>query len=274
MKKTKNCVAFIIALIMLCSCSVVAFANTNPNDVEYIPLWMEPHSVIVYDANGNSTIVKGGYLSEEDIIGREDIEAVGFTDTSPDMIVTPNTKVEYDLHGFLQNIYYLTPGTTNQYQLSNPMDSRIVPGGIMPVGTFTYPDSYYNYDTGRNEYCKLIRVAGTNGNPGQITGIGRITFYTGLMGDRGKRELREYDCATKASYDDIRAGTPIIAMNTVNDEICTYYKYDVGGMKTAILDIWSDDTVNPITYISTNGRIDNVYSGMIVHDVIPYDESR
>ena len=112
--KTKNLVAFILALIMLCSGSVVAFANTNQNDVEYIPLWMEPYSVVVYDENGLPTVIEGGELSEEEIVSREDIASVGFIDPSPDMVVTPNTKVEYDLHGFIQNIYYLTPGTTDQ----------------------------------------------------------------------------------------------------------------------------------------------------------------
>ena len=35
-------------------------------------------------------------------------------------VYMPNTKVEYDLHGFIQNVYYLTPGTTDSYQLEKP----------------------------------------------------------------------------------------------------------------------------------------------------------
>lgn len=271
MKKTKNFVALILALIMLCSCSVVAFANTNQNDVEYIPLWMEPHSVIIYDANGNPTVVEGGYLSAEDIVGRDDIAAVGLTDNSPDMIVTPNTKVEYDMHGFIQNIYYLTPGTTNQYQLSNPMRSRIG-SGIMSVGTYTYPQSYYNYDTGSNQYCKLTRTSVAGSYYDTMVGYGRITFYTGLNGEGSTTYfLKEDDCATKMSYDDVKDGTKILATNLYNGKWHYYEKHDVGSMPKAILDIWSDSTVNPITKISTNGRIDNVYSGKIEHAVIPYD---
>lgn len=266
MKKTKKLVAFVLALIMLCSCSVVAFANTNENDVEYIPLWMEPNSVIIYDANGNPTVIEGEYLSAEDIVGRDDIAAVGLTDNSPDMIVTPNTKVEYDMHGFIQNIYYLTPGTTNQYQLSNPMRSRIG-SGIMSVGTYTYPRSYYNYDTGSNQYCTLTRTSGT---PGRITGVGRITFYVGTYGEGGAHRLEEDDCATKMNYADVKAGTAVTATNTKNGKSHVYYKYDVGSMPTAILDIWSDSTINPITKISTNGIIDNVYSGTISLSATPY----
>ncbi len=84
--------------------------------------------------------------------------------------------------------------------------------------------------------------------------------------------MKEDDCATKRYVDDVKAGTPVIATNTINGKSHTYYKYDVGGLPTAILDIWSDDTINPITKISTNGRVDNVYSGTIRHYVIPYDD--
>lgn len=42
-------------------------------------------------------------------------------------------------------------------------------------------------------------------------------------------------------------------------------------MPNAILDIWSDDTVNPITEISTNGKIDNVYSATIRLQVVYYE---
>lgn len=253
---------------MLCSCSIVAFANTNENDVEYIPLWMEPYSVVVYDENGLPTVIEGGELSEEEIVGREDIAAVGLIDPSPDMIITPNTKVEYDLHGFIQNIYYLVPGTTDEYKLSNPMRAR-VGSGIMDIGTYSY-GRYYNYDTQAYQYNKLVRESDTYYDT--MTGTGRITFYTGLNGEGSNTYfLKEDDCATKMNYDDVKDGTRIKATNLYNGKWHYYEKHDVGGLPKAILDIWSDDTVNPITKISTNGRVDNVYSGKIEHAVIPYD---
>ena len=70
--------------------------------VVYIPMWMQDYSVVYYDAHLNRTVESGGDLTEEEINSREDID--------PEIMYTiaaePNTKVEYDLHGFIQNIYY------------------------------------------------------------------------------------------------------------------------------------------------------------------------
>ena len=37
------------------------------------------------------------------------------------VLAEPDTKVEYDLHGFLQNVYYRTPDGTG-WQLEAPHD--------------------------------------------------------------------------------------------------------------------------------------------------------
>jgi len=267
MKTLKKTILIILTLMLVCSFSVITNAETSYVESDYIPLWMKPYSVIVYDADGKPAIVEGGKLSAEDIAGRKDIAAVGFTDTSDEMLVTPNTKVEYDLHGFIQNIYYLVPGTTSQYQLSNPMASR-VNSGIMDRGTYTYPITYYNYDTGKDQACELTRTAGSPYD--KMTGTGRITFFTGEYGEADTRLLRAGDCATKEKYDDVKGGTKIMVTNLNNGKSESYEKWDVGSMPKAILDIWSDETTNPITWISNGGKIDNVYSGYIVHKVIPY----
>ena len=181
------------------------------------------------------------------------------------MIVDPITKGEYDLHGFLTNIYYLVPGTQSEYQMSNPIRTR-VRSGIMDDGTsYVYPETYKNFDTGKREHCSLER------NGGYITGKGRITFFTGEKGEAGTRVLRAGDCARKQGYADVKGGTKVTATNTINGKSYNYYKYDVGSMPNAILDIWSDDTVNPITEISTNGKIDNVYSATIRLQVVYYE---
>ena len=70
--------------------------------VVYVPMWMQDYSVVYYDANLNRTIEKGGDLTEEEINSREDI----FPEEMYTIAAEPNTKVEYDLHGFIQNIYY------------------------------------------------------------------------------------------------------------------------------------------------------------------------
>lgn len=70
--------------------------------VVYVPMWMQDYSVVYYDANLNRTVEKGGDLTEEEINSREDI----FPEEMYTIAAEPNTKVEYDLHGFIQNIYY------------------------------------------------------------------------------------------------------------------------------------------------------------------------
>ena len=70
--------------------------------VVYIPTWMQDYSVVYYDAHLNRTVESGGDLTGEEINSREDIDPAEMY-TIP---AEPNTKVEYDLHGFIQNIYY------------------------------------------------------------------------------------------------------------------------------------------------------------------------
>ena len=85
--------------------------------IVYIPAWMEDYSVVYYDEDLNRTIERGGDLTEEEIAGREDIDPeqmYGY------YIAEPNTKVEYDLHGCIQNIYYLNED--GEYQLEKPHD--------------------------------------------------------------------------------------------------------------------------------------------------------
>lgn len=85
--------------------------------IVYIPAWMENYSVVYYDEDLNRTIERGGDLTEEEIAGREDIDPEQMYGT---LIAEPNTKVEYDLHGFIQNIYYLNED--GEYQLEKPHD--------------------------------------------------------------------------------------------------------------------------------------------------------
>lgn len=70
--------------------------------VVYVPMWMQDYSVVYYDADLNRTVESGGDLTEEEINSREDI----FPEEMYTIAAEPNTKVEYDLHGFIQNIYY------------------------------------------------------------------------------------------------------------------------------------------------------------------------
>lgn len=99
----------------------------------YYPCWMQPNSTIIYDENGNPTIENGGELFPEDLVGRPEFAGEGAFFTyvginDPFMMVQPNTKAEYDLHGFIQNIYYLWPD--GNYNLS-PYDMEAFIGSLI-----------------------------------------------------------------------------------------------------------------------------------------------
>lgn len=99
----------------------------------YYPCYMQPHSIIIYDENGNPTIENGGELLPEDLVGRPEFTGEGafFTyvgTNDPYMMIYPNTKAEYDLHGFIQNIYFLWPD--GNYNLS-PYDMDAFIGNLI-----------------------------------------------------------------------------------------------------------------------------------------------
>ena len=264
--KMKKYVIIMMIMIGVIISSTTVYANDNGTDNEvYMPTWMKPNSVIFYDYNLNCKIIEGGQLEYRDIVGRDDIETIGYKDYSTEMIATPNTKVVYDEHGFIQNIYNLVPGTTNEYQLSIVSKAR-VKSGIMKAGESIEYGEYYNYDTGKKQKCKLRRSADGK----KITGTGRITYYTGEYGEAGTHKLVAYDCATKIEKDDVKGGTEVVAENTYAKKTQKYKKNDVGSLPKAILDIWSNSKTNPIKDITTSGKVDNVYSGKITHAAVNY----
>ncbi len=86
----------------------------------YVPVYMQPYSIIIFDADKNPTITEGGEITLEEYEVRDDVQMIGFISAEECMRIEPNTKAEYDLHGFIQNIYYLIPGTESEYQLAPP----------------------------------------------------------------------------------------------------------------------------------------------------------
>ena len=116
MKKFLMLLAAMVLVLALTACG--RQAEEDDGKVVYVPMWMEPYSVVYYDADLNRTVAEGGDLTEEEINSREDILAVGMYGS---VLAEPDTKVEYDLHGFLQNIYYRTPDGTG-WQLERPHD--------------------------------------------------------------------------------------------------------------------------------------------------------
>lgn len=87
-----------------------------------VPWYMQPDTVLVVDGDLGCTIQQGGALTAADVEGRQDIASsdLNYATAEERTALEPNTKIEYDLHGLLQNIYYEVPGQPGVYQLSKP----------------------------------------------------------------------------------------------------------------------------------------------------------
>lgn len=128
--KKLSIVALLLMLALLCACGAPqnaeeegvpqieppAAQEKEKEKTVYVPMWMEEYSVVYYDADLNRTIESGRDLTEEEINSRDDIDPSMMYGS---VLAEPNTKVEYDLHGFLQNVYYLADDGVS-YQLAPP----------------------------------------------------------------------------------------------------------------------------------------------------------
>ena len=90
----------------------------------YLPNYMQNDTVLVIDGGGNCTIERGGPLTADEVEERQDLQAmlpeIMYHTAHSRWTMEPNTKVEYDLHGMLNNIYYEVPDAPGTYQLSKP----------------------------------------------------------------------------------------------------------------------------------------------------------
>lgn len=146
----------------------------------YYPDWMQPHTIIIYDENGIPEIAEGGELLPENLVGRPEFEAMPFLQFSEEMKIEPNTKAEYDLHGFIQNIYHLWPD--GNYNLDYPLEEHVDPKTFM---TFEEITSFGCYPVWMKP--NTVIVYDENGNPEIIEG--------GV--------LTEEDCAKDEMYSEI-----------------------------------------------------------------------
>ena len=89
-----------------------------------VPNYMQNDTILIVDGEGNCTIEHGGALTADDVEGREDLRSmmseIMYPTARSRWAMEPNTKVEYDLHGMLNNIYYEVPDAPGTYQLSKP----------------------------------------------------------------------------------------------------------------------------------------------------------
>ena len=122
MKKFGIAALLLATALLLCACGAPQSEEETPpakqeeSAVVYVPMWMEEYSVVYYDADLNRTIETGRDLTVEEIASRHDIDPSMMYGS---VLAEPNTKVEYDLHGFLQNVYYLSDDGVS-YQLAPP----------------------------------------------------------------------------------------------------------------------------------------------------------
>ena len=72
MKKFLMLLAAMLLTMALTACG----RQEDTGKVVYIPLWMEPYSVVYYDADLNRTIAEGGDLTEEEIDSLEEASAL------------------------------------------------------------------------------------------------------------------------------------------------------------------------------------------------------
>ena len=89
-----------------------------------LPNYMQNNTVLVIDGEGGCTIVQGGPLTVDEVESRQDLQAmlseILYATAHSRWTLEPNTRVEYDLHGMLNNIYYEVPDAPGTYQLSKP----------------------------------------------------------------------------------------------------------------------------------------------------------
>lgn len=252
----KKVMALLVAVFILVITggysTVVASINNN------VPPTMQPNTILVFNSDLTYDIIQGGELTQAQLSGEDsNIDLVGINSTT--IGAQPGIKVTYEQHGVILNVYYPLATNASEYQLNNPKASRNATGWLSPGTSTGNYGAYTNYDYNTTWYNKL-----SNSTSGIMTGTGRITYFTGAIGDHNNY-LKLYDCATKMYVDDVSSGTKVTATNTYKNKTQYFYKQSCGSLPSAILDVWTDGKTYPIKDITTGGTLDNVYSSKITH---------
>lgn len=234
--------------------AIMATVNVGASDV-YVPEKMSPGTVITYDDNLNMTIIEGGFdrirtssemrstdiNSHRNIIMSDDLSSYSTielnilqdlkNDTLPvntvesePVVATPNSTVVYDGMG---SIYKITTTTFDSPRLTS----------------WTYPanGTYYYGEFDPQSWIRLTSD--------YVMGQGYVTYFYGEMGYHGDNldKMEEDDpdlhiCATKMAYDRPNRGQEI-KLRVLDsswadtDDVYYVYKYDIGGLPEAILDL-------------------------------------
>lgn len=232
-----------------------------------VPSLMQPNSVIIYDEEGNPSVVSGGYVNsnklsdknqitdfniddymrkipadatveereaieEENQVIREALEDVknGRQAVQSDIEIIPGMKVIYDENGKLYDVYYVDDFCPEGYTLhgnAGHMESD-------HKGTSNKQARATTVTRGDDYVNTLVYQPKDK----SILGTGRATYYDGLQGNRNN-PLKDGDVATQMDYDYSRKGDqPVAIRNLDTDEAFTYYQADVGRLPDAVIDIW------------------------------------
>ncbi|WP_047153671.1 hypothetical protein [Aneurinibacillus tyrosinisolvens] len=234
--------------ILSMSLNTVSATSTQSSTLsieQTIPKTMPPGTTLTYDKNGKMVVqspklegVKSGAKKNK------------VPDISQDKILQLEAKEKEILKEMEQAraslpVYHLDdpvlpkpqPGMTVLYDgmgyptkvvdaNGNPISEKSATGiNIMSdagVGTYTYGASN-----------NKITISSTN-----VLGEGTVTWYDGV-GGKGYDQtiLTEEDCATKQSIDNPPKATEINVRNLENNIAGIVYKYDVGSLPNAIIDI-------------------------------------
>lgn len=120
MKTMHRLAAVLLLIVLLASCAPSGMVSdelyeryTHPTD--YYPRYAEPYSEFVVDAEGNWSFETGRFYTKQEL-AEHDAGPLGEKDLfweNPEetMKIQPNTKVNYDLHGFIVDVMYFYDGT-------------------------------------------------------------------------------------------------------------------------------------------------------------------
>lgn len=247
----------------------------------YAPEKMLPGTIIEFDNELNMTIVEGGPVTtctsiyspkksdnnhhnitlSDDLSSYSPTELIILQNLSNDtlpvisvetepIVVSPNSTIVYDGMG---SIYKITSSTKINQRLT----------------TWTYPanGTYYYGDFTPQSWIRLT--------DDYVMGQGYVTYFYGTTGYHGDNldQMEANDpyiniCATKMAYDRPNRGQEI-KLRVLNsnwadtNDVYYVYKYDVGGLPEAILDL-RERLFSQITNLS-NG----IFNGRYYYEKVP-----
>lgn len=175
-----------------------------------IPPYMKPGSVIQYDSNNKMIIVKYGVKYKPK--------------KKSTTFVKNNIKKNYNLPPVNGKIIYKP--TNDEFYLPSPC-----PGMRVAYDGMGRPSII----KGNKNTVQRVRRASKPNLQGEYV-YGKFTWYEDKIGE-ADHKLGQTDCATKQGFDEPPVGTEIIATDRDTGLSARLYKWDVGKLPKAVLDI-------------------------------------